>query len=541
MGLITPRESRRVVMKAYPVLAAFVALTTSCAAQPAVDRLDLLITGGRVLDGSGNPAVHHDVGVQGDRITFVGQAESAGVDARDTLDASGLLLTPGFWDAHSHAELEAPHGRVALPLLHQGITTAVLGVDGFGGNNLSEVFSRYEESGIAVNAVHFVGHGAARSEVMGDDFGRSATAVEIERMKKYVARGLEEGAVGVSSGLAYNPGFFATTDEVVEVVRVAAQYGGVYDTHDRDMGVSFRGIGYLASVAEAIEIAERAGVPLIFSHFNALGRRSHGLVPEAVGLIESARTRGVKVVAAQHVYTASQSSFVAHALPRWVGVGGRDSLLKRLADPGLRGRLDAEIFEVLDLRGGAEKIVLTEAAPHLDGKSLAELAGDWDLTVPDAVRWLAVEGGPFLGDLNVDIYSMDNIRKLAKKPWMMTCTDGGTPADRSSSAHPRSYGTFTRKLRVLAQEENVISMPFAIRGMTSLAAEFFGVTDRGLIKPGFYADLVVLDESNLRDRATYEDPHQYSEGTIHVLVNGRFALRDGTPTGELAGRPIRHR
>ncbi len=522
---------------AAPVVLMSLILAGGCRnSEPAID---LLLTGARVLDGAGNPWAHRDVGVEGDRIAFVGHARSAGIQARDTLDVTGLLLAPGFWDVHSHADLGAPHGRVALPLIYQGITTAVLGVDGFGKNDLASTFVAYQRDGIAVNAVHFVGHGAARADAMGADFGRPATSQEIEQMKAYVARGLDEGAVGVSTGLAYNPGFYATTDEVVEVVSVAARYGGVYDTHDRDMGVTFRGVGYLASVEEAIEIAERARTPLIFSHFNALGRASHELVPDGIRLIEAARDRGVNVVAGQHVYTTSQSSFVAHTLPRWVGVGGRDSLVNRLNDPDLKERLDSEILELLALRGGPEKIVLTEAPEGLDGHSLAELATSWDLTVPDAVGRIAIEGGPSLGDLNIDIYSMDNIRELAKRPWMMTCTDGGTPVDQTGTAHPRSYGAFTRKIGMLVQEEGIISMPFAVRGMTSLAADFFGVPNRGLIKPGFFADIVVLDESEIDDLATYEDPHQYSEGTVHVLVNGHFALRDGKPTGELWGRPIR--
>ncbi len=514
-------------------------LASACRAHPPGGPVDLLLVGGRVLDGAGNPWARQDVGVTGDRITFVGQSGPARITARDTLDVSGFLLAPGFWDVHSHADLGEPHGRTALPLLYQGVTTVVLGVDGFGGNALSETFAGYGRAGIAVNALHLVGHNAARAAAMGAEFGRPATPDEIERMKAYVARGMDEGAVGLSSGLAYNPGFYATTDEVVELARVAAGYGGVYDTHDRDLGATFRGFGYLASIREAIEIAERAGLPLIFSHFNALGRRSHGLVPEGIALVEAARARGVDVMAGQHVYTASQSSLVAHALPRWVGVGGPDSLVRRLNDPSLADRLDAEILEVLELRGGPEKLVLTDAPRDLDGRSVAELARSWGLSVPAAVRRIVREGGPSVSDLNLDIYSMDNIRELAAKDWMMTCTDGTTPVSREGSAHPRSYGNFTRKLRVLVQEEGVITLPFAVRGMTSLAAGFFGIPDRGLVKPGFFADLVVLDETSLRDRATYDDPHQYSSGAVHVLVNGRFALRDGEPTGLLAGQPIR--
>jgi N-acyl-D-amino-acid deacylase len=259
---------------------------------------DILLTGGRVLDGAGNPWIHADVAIREDRIVFIGDARAAGVEARETIDVGGLLVAPGLWDVHSHADLETTEGRRALSLLYQGVTTVVLGIDGQGTNQIESVFADYERNGIAVNALRYVGHGPARAAAMGSSIDRAASPDEIRAMKAYVERGMEQGAIGFSTGLAYNPGFYATTEEVVELNRMAARYGGVYDTHDRDMGASYRGVGFVASIEEAIAIAERGGTRLIFSHLGGLGTEAHRKLDEMVARIESARDRGVNVMAA---------------------------------------------------------------------------------------------------------------------------------------------------------------------------------------------------------------------------------------------------
>lgn len=497
--------------------------------------LDLLLINGQVLDGAGNPWVRQDVGILGGRIAFVGNARNARVTARDTVDIVGLVLTPGFVDMHSHAEFDTPHGRAALSFLYQGITTAVIGVDGGGRNNIRETFEAYARQGIALNALSYVGQGAARGAAMGAA-DRPPTAAEMVAMKAYVRKGMEEGALGLSTGLFYSPGFFATTDEVVELNKVAAEYAGIYDTHDRDLGAAYQGIGYLNSTKEAIEIGERAGTPVIFSHFNPQGRHNYGRAVEGARLIEAARARGVNVMAAQHPYTATQSSLSAYAIPRWASVGGSQAMLRRFDDAATARRLDRETVEMLEIRGGASKILFVDRRPELNGKTLAQVADGWRMPVPAAVRRILRDGNASV--MNLDLYDDANTRYLATRDWMMTCTDGRTPPPGADIVHPRPYGAFTRKLRAFALDDSVITLPFAVRSMTSLATTFLGVADRGLVRPGFYADLAVFDLARLRDRATYENPHQYSEGTIHVLVNGEFALRDGKPTGTLAGRPI---
>ena len=501
-------------------------------AQPAAD---LLLVGGLVHDGTGQPPRRQDVGLAGDRISFVGDAAAAGVDADVVVDVDGLMVTPGFIDMHSHAELAEDWGRDALPFLHQGITTVAIGVDGGGTPDVAGSLAGIEGR-IGVNAFAYAGHGAIRRRVIGDD-DRAPTPAELDEMRALVRRAMNEGAFGLSTGLFYVPGYYATTEEVIELARVAAEFDGIYDTHDRDLGASYRGVGYLASIREAIRIGETAGARVIFSHFNAQGAANYGRAPEGARLIEEARARGVEVAAAQHVYTATQSSLAAYAIPRWASNGGRDDMLERFRDPETVRRLDVETSEMLAIRGGAGKLLFADPRPELNGRTLADVAAGWELPAPAAVRRILADGNAAV--MNLDLYDIENTRYLARQPWMMTCTDGRTPSPAQNVTHPRVFGAFTRKLRQFVFDEQVITMPFAVRSMTGLAADFLRLDDRGYLRPGAAADIAVFDRARIRDRATYEDPRQPAEGTVHVLVNGRFAIRGGAPTGTLAGRPLR--
>ena len=501
-------------------------------AQPAAD---LLLAGGLVHDGSGGPPVRRDVGVTGDRISFVGDAAAAGLDAAVVVDVGGLMVTPGFIDMHSHAELTEDYGRDALPFLHQGITTVAIGLDGGGTPDVADLFAGLEGR-IGVNAFTYAGHGTIRRRVIGDD-DRAPTPAELDGMRALVRQAMNEGAFGLSTGLFYVPGYYATTEEVIELARVAAAFDGIYDTHDRDLGATYRGVGYLESIREAIRIGEEAGLRVIFSHFNAQGAHNYGRAPEGARLIEEARARGVEVAAAQHVYTATQSSLAAYTIPRWASNGGRDEMLERFRDPETVRRLDVETMEMLAIRGGAGKLLFADPRPELNGRTLAAVADEWDLPVPAAVRRILAAGNAAV--MNLDLYDIENTRYLARQPWMMTCTDGRTPSPAQNVTHPRVFGAFTRKLRQFVIDEQVITMPFAVRSMTGLAADFLRLDDRGYLRAGAVADIAVFDRGRIRDRATYDDPRQPSEGTVHVLVNGRFAIRDGEPTGALAGRPVR--
>ncbi len=520
-------------MRRYLTTLAVAALALPAGAQS--PPLDLLLINGRVLDGAGNPWVRQDIGIRSDRIAYVGLASVDRVLARDTVDVSGLLVAPGFIDMHSHADLETEHGRPALAFLYQGITTAVLGIDGSGESAIHATFDGYRRMGIGINALRYVGHGAARSSVMGAA-ARAPNATELDAMGRFVRRGMEEGAIGLSSGLFYSPGTYATTDEVIDLNRIAAGFGGIYDTHDRDLGAAYPGVGFLESMKEAITIGERAGTPVIFSHIGPQGKANYGRAAEAARLIETARARGVNVMAAQHPYTATQSNLRSYTIPDWAAAGGQAAMLERFRDAEVVRRLDRETMEMMAIRGGAEKIRFADARRELNGKTLAQVADSLRLPVPAAARKI-LEGGN-ASVMNMDLYDLENIRYLARMDWIMTCTDGRATPPGVEITHPRPYGAFTRKLRMLAIDDSVITLPFAVRGMTSLAASFLGLPDRGLVRPGFVADLAVFDVARMRDRATYDAPHQYAEGTVHVLVNGRFAIRDGKATGVLAGEPL---
>ncbi len=509
-------------------------LLPACTPQP--EPADLLIAGGSVLDGSGGEAVVADVAVADGRIAFVGDAAGAGIVARDTVDAAGLVVAPGFVDMHSHAELEADHGRDARAFLYQGITSVALGMDGGGTAETSDRLAGWTADGIGVNAFHYVGHNWVRRQVMGMA-DRAPSAGELDRMRALVRKGMDEGAYGLSSGLFYLPGNYAETEEVIALNQVAAEYeGAIYDTHDRDLGAAYPPFGYLASTAEGIRIGEEAGTKVIFSHFNAQGAHNYGRAVEGAALIEAARARGVEVAGAHHSYTATQSNLRSYTVPGWAAAGGDTAMIRRFDDPDTLALVDAQTREMLAIRGGAERLLFADPRPDLNGKTLRQVADEWGTDAPDAARRILRQGNAAV--MNLGLYDIENIRYLAQLDWMMTCTDGRDPGPTRPVTHPRAFGSFTKKLRDLVLDEGLITLPHAVRSMTGLAADFLSWTDRGYLREGYWADIALLDMDAVQDAATYENPHQYSRGTVHVLVNGEFAIRDGEATLALAGRAL---
>jgi len=525
-------RSRPTVLSAF--VAVFGAVFVACShsgERPA----DVLIVGGSVLDGSGADLRLADVAITGDRITLMGDAAAARVAALDTVNAEGLLVVPGFIDMHSHAELESDHGRDAQAFLHQGITSVALGLDGAGARVAARL-SAWTEEGIGVNALTFVGHNWVRRQVMGMA-NRTPTAQELDQMRALVRQGMEEGAYGLSSGLFYLPGNYAETEEVIELNRVAAEYpGAIYDTHDRDLGASYPPFGYLKSIAEGIRIGEEAGTKVIFSHFNAQGAHNYGRAPEGAALIEAARARGVEVAGAHHSYTATQSNLRSYTVPNWAVSGGDTAMIRRFDDPDTAAVIDSQTQEMLVIRGGADRLLFTGQRPGLSGKTLQDVADERGLEPGKAVRQILREGNASV--MNLDLYDVENIRYLAQLDWMMTCTDGRDPGPSQAVTHPRAFGSFTKKIRQLVLDESLVALPFAIRSMTGLAADFLGWTDRGYPREGYYADVTVLDLDTVQDLATYEEPRQFSLGTVHVLVNGVFAVRDREATMALAGKAL---
>lgn len=533
MMRIERRARHAVIHAAVALLLALAAATGAAAQQP----YDLLLRGARVLDGTGNPWYEADVAIRGDRIAEIGDLADA--RAAVVVDASGLFVAPGFIDAHSHAggSLANPELSAAAPLLMQGITTVFVNPDGGGSVDLVEQRSELEAARPGVNVALLVPHGSVRGAVLGMA-DRAPTPAELDRMRDLVRAGMEAGAFGMSSGPFYAPGSYAKTDELVALARIAAEYGGAYTSHIRDE--SDYTIGLVAAVDEVIEVAREAELPGVVTHIKALGPRVWGYSAALVHRIDRAREQGIEVYADQYPYDASSTSLSAALVPRWAQAGGRDSLRMRLDDPQSRARIRAEAIENLDRRGGADRIMFGRYAeePSIEGRTLAQVASERGVHPVDLTLDLVREGGP--GIISFNMHEND-ILTLMRQPWTMTASDGSLPRMGVGFPHPRAYGTFPRKLRRYALDDDAVDLGAAIRSMTSLPATVFRMKDRGVLRPGAIADIVVFDPARITDRATFQEPHQLAEGIVHVLIGGQFAVRDGRPAAERLGAVLNRR
>ena len=510
------------------------ALTVAVGALQPSRTCDLLIANARVLDGTGAAAVEADVAIAGDRIAAVGDLDNVG--AARIVDADGLTLAPGFIDVHSHAAQGLSGAlHTAVPLLAQGVTTVFVNHDGGGAADLAVQRAAFENHGAGVNVVQFVPHGSIRRAVMGLE-DRAPTPEEIVRMAAMVRTGLEAGGVGLSTGLFYAPGSYAKTEEVIALAEVTADGGGVYASHIRDEGDYSTGV--VASVQEVIRIAEEARITGVVSHMKALGPKQWGLATTLTRAIEDARARGVRVFADQYPYEATGTSLASALVPRWAQAGGRERFLERLKS-GDRARIGTAIAENLVRRGGPKSLVLSSygKSASTDDRTLDAIATARGLSPADTVLALLEEQD----DWPAVSFSMseDDIRHIMRQPWTMTCSDGELSPPNAGWPHPRGYGAFARKLGVYVRERRVIDLPTAIRSMTGLPAEVFGMTDRGVVRAGAIADLVVFDPDTIADRATYDSPHRLAAGVHYVLVNGVIAIDAGKSTGATAGRVVR--
>ena len=489
-------------------------------------QLDLLILHGKLVDGSGKKPRTADIGIRGDRITFVGDARKANLTAARIIDATGLVVAPGFIDPHTHTlgDLSDQNRKSNEAYLMQGVTTVVTGNDGGSVLNIGETLRKWDEQGIGTNAILLAGHGTIRGRVIGNTDAQP-TAAQLEEMKQLVARAMDEGAFGLSTGLYYAPGSYAKTEEVIELSKVAAAKGGIYDTHMRDE--SSYSIGLLGSIKETIRIGREAKIPVHISHIKALGPEVWGQSKQAIELIKKARAEGIEASACQYPYTASGTSLQASLVPRWAEVGGRAELLKRIDDS--RPRLLSEMEENLKRRGGAESLLVTDARDgQLVGKKLSEIANARNKSPVETALELIKSGNIGVASFNMN---EKDIERFMKQSFMMTCSDGST-------GHPRKYGTFPRKLREYVYNRKLISLPFAVRNSSALTAETFRIPERGLIREGYFADVIVFDEKTVADRATYEQPELFSVGMKFVIVNGKIAVENGAYTGALAGRAL---
>jgi N-acyl-D-amino-acid deacylase len=540
------------------------ALLAACARAP---EHDVLIRNGTLYDGGGGPPVRGDLAIDGDTIAAVGP----GLEARGrlTLDATGLSVAPGFINMLSWAtESLLVDGRSQSDI-RQGVTLEIFGEgESMGPLNdamkqtmlemqgdltyeiawttLGEYLDHLVRRGVSTNVASFVGATTLRIHELGHA-NRAPTEAELERMRALVRRAMEEGALGVGSSLIYAPAFYARTDELVELGKVAAQYGGIYISHMRSEQNRL-----LPALDELLTIARQAGIPAEIYHLKAAGRANWGRIDEVIQTVEAARAQGLRVTADMYTYTAGATGLDA-AMPPWVQEGGYKAWVARLKDPAIRRRVLKEMrtptdaWENLLLAAGTPDNVLlvsfrSEALKPLTGKSLSEVAAMRGTSPEETAIDLVIEDGSRVGTVYF-LMSEDNVRRQIALPWVSFCSDAESLAPEGvflrSNPHPRAYGTFARLLGRYVREEKIIPLEEAIRRLTSLPAANLGIARRGRLAPGHFADVVVFDPARIRDHATYERPHQYATGVLHVLVNGVPVLKDGEHTGATPGRVVR--
>ena len=527
---------------------------------------DLKIDGAMVIDGTGRAGGRADVGIRGEVIEAIGDLSRE--PAGRVLNASGRVLAPGFIDMHSHSDWRLWGNRRAESKIRQGVTTEVVGNCGFSPAPTSTAFLEemrrfalyvpagmdfswrsvgdylrtFDRGGTALNVIQLVGHGTLRVAAMG--FARRPpSADELTTMQRLMHDAMEDGAWGLSTGLIYAPGSYATTEEIVAVARVLARQRGFYASHIRGEGATL-----LDAVREAIRIGREAELPVQISHVKAAGRPNWGKVADALALIDAARAEGLDVMGDVYPYTASSTS-LRTLLPDWVLEGGVDAMLKRIEDAGLRSRIRKELEappvagqSLLD-RVGWDNVMIAWCPKRKDaeGRRIAEIAAARRLDPLDAVFELLRDAQ---GVASMILFQLDeaDLRRALAHPHVMIGSDGSALATSGEMSagkpHPRSYGTFPRVLGEYAREQRVLSLPEAIHKMTGLPARRLGLRDRGVIRVGARADLVIFDAKRIADRATYEDPHRYPVGVEHVVVNGSIVVKDGDHTGSLPGRVL---
>lgn len=515
------------------VLASCAAMAT--AAANAAPGYDLVIRGARVLDGTGSPWYYADVAVIGQRIVAVGKLPAT-VDAKRTIDASSQYLAPGFIDAHSHAWPGIVEAQLsnAEPLLTQGITTVVANPDGGGPIDLQKQRADIEKARPGVNVALLVPHNSIRVAVLSHD-DRAPNANELARMQALVREGMEAGALGLSAGPFYSPGNFSKTDEHIALARVAAQFDGIYTSHIRDE--SQYNIGLLAAVDEVIQVAREARLPGIVTHIKALTPACWGMSADVIRNINAARATGVEVFADHYPYEASSTSLSAAIIPSWAMEGGEKALQKRLATPEQRAKVRIDAAENLAKRGGAQSFLITSyrADPSLEGARLDAIARQRKADAVDVALDMIANGSPTIVSFAM---SEPDLRAFMAQPWTMTSTDGSLISPKQGIPHPRAYGTFPRKLRRYVLDDAVISLEQAVHSMTGLTASIMRLRDRGAIRVGARADLVVFDAATIRDNATYSQPRQLSSGVNFVVVNGVVAVSAGRITEARAGQVV---
>lgn len=555
-----------------PVAASLITSTSNAAqrrTRPTLDvEYDLVIRGGRVVDGTGRRAFNADVAVRGDRVVRVGQVP-ANARAKRTVDAAGLVVAPGFIDMLGQSEQYVLIDPRAMSKVMMGVTTEVTGEGGsiapvnertlkedepfnrrynldVDWRTLHEYFRRLGLQGAGVNLASFVGATQVRAYVVGFD-NREPTPDELEKMKALVAEAMEDGALGLSTSLQYVPARFARTDEIIELAKVAKRYGGIYATHQRSEANALD-----ASLAEVFEIARRAHIPAEIWHLKAAYRKNWGRMPQVLAKIRAARARGLDVTADVYPYTAASTGLSA-CLPPWAIEGGGEKMLARLRDPATRARIRADIlkdsneWENIYLGSGGASGVLVGSVVNrelegLQGKRVSEIAKEQGKDELDALFDIIIADRGQTGAIYF-MMNEDDLRAALREPYVSICTDSGARAAdgplSGSKSHPRGWGSYPRVLSRYVRDEHLLTLEQAVHKMTGQPAARVGLKDRGVLRAGAYADITVFDPARVRDLATFDQPNQYPEGIEYVVVNGRLEVDAGKRTPANAGRPLR--
>jgi N-acyl-D-aspartate/D-glutamate deacylase len=498
---------------------------------------NVVLRGATVFDGTGRPGVKADVHLKGDRVAAVGEVGK--VDGATEVNAAGLYVCPGFIDLHTHCDSGSPPalttkaGRPNQNYVTQGVTTVVTGNCGSGPVDAARFFAELEKGGVGTNVIHQAPHNSIRQAVMGNE-NRAPTADELKRMEDLVGRALDAGAVGLATGLIYNPGTYARTEEIVALARVVGRRGGLYASHIRN-----EGNGLLDALEEAVRIGLEGGCRVHVSHIKASGVSAWGKSASAVALIEAARRKGLAITADQYPYVASSTSLRATLVPTRYREGSNKDFVARLDDPKVGPQIRADVAKALDGREGGGRIQIASypAKPQWQGRKIDAIADAEKREPIDVVMEIERNGGAQVVNFGM---SEEDVRVYMRQPWVATASDGGVHHPGPTAPHPRSYGTFPRKIGRYAIEEKLVPVELAVRSATGLPADILKLTDRGYLKAGAFADVVVFDPATYRDAATFDRPHQYATGVKWVFVNGRPIIADGRfDETALAGRAIR--